>query len=225
MNIRNVNWVVICFVGQIIYLIGSTTHAETADDYSSTMSREKFERIIDRQFQYINKRLLNKKIIGKIENSGNDQAISLLNQAMKMRDEIAEQIEAKRYEGAYESLQKINNFLSEAMKISRSKERAAKKIRDDLDMARIVNEAYFERAQNRVIDKLNLNDEAASYYERALGKKIEADNARSGNEFETAIIRFQESTKSLKKMIATIKKTEGASQAEFASEIEMFGEE
>jgi len=66
-------------VSQVIFFISYPVQAETADDYSSTMSREKFERAINRQFQYINKRLLN---------------------------------------NAYASLQKINDFLSEAMRIS-----------------------------------------------------------------------------------------------------------
>ncbi len=212
-------------LGQLVFLVSYPAEAETVDDYLSTMSKEKLERTINRQFQYINKRLLSKKVVGKIENSKNDEAINLLNKARRMRNDIEVQIEAGEYKNAYKSLQKLNNFLSEAMKISRARERATKKILDELEQARIVNDAYFERIRKRFINKIDVNDRIRSLYKNAQTNKAEADKAKLTNEYRKATIRFQESTELLKKMIVMIRKLENPDRAESSPEIKMFGEE
>jgi len=94
-----------------------------------------------------------------------------------------------------------------------------------MERAKIVNDAYLGRAQKRFINKLDSSKEAASNYESAIEKKNQANKAKSDNEFKKATIGFNESTKLLKKMIATIKKSGKPDVVALEPEIEMFGEE
>ncbi|MDH5572362.1 MAG: hypothetical protein OEY89_11390 [Gammaproteobacteria bacterium] len=208
MKIKVVKWFSLSMLSMVLLINCNIVYAESVDDYSSTMSREKFEKTINRQFQYINERLLSEKTTGGIANSNNEEAVELLKKAIEIRDEIAKQIEENKYEEAYNSLQKINSFLSDALKISRSKERLEKKIIDDMEHSRIVNDAYLERVKKRFVGKYTDDSKAIEHYKNAIIIRDKADKAKLRKEYQTAIDNYHESTELLKIMISLVKKAD-----------------
>ncbi|HEC15607.1 MAG TPA: hypothetical protein ENI99_03400 [Sedimenticola sp.] len=91
------------------------------------MTPEKLERSVNKTFRYVDKRLLSGKSAGRIEASGSAEAIALLQRSREERDKIAQQIERGQHEEAYWALKELNKSIKEAMRLSRAKERAARK--------------------------------------------------------------------------------------------------
>lgn len=170
------------------------------------MTPAKLEKSVHRQLKYIDKRLLAGKSADQILNSGNNKAISILNESKENRDIIAKQIEKGEIEAAYWALKDLGNSLRSAAKLVRAKELSAKKIKNDLDSARIKSDAYEERAKQRSIHDGNGGEEAHKLYKRAIEKRKEASLLEKNNKYKDATAVYLSSMELLKKAIATSKR-------------------
>ncbi|GEM_PF-2247275 len=169
------------------------------------MTPAKLEKSVHRQLKYIDKRLLAGKSAEQILNSGNDKAISILNESKKTRDLIAKQIEKGEIEAAYWTLKDLGNSLRSAAKLVRAKGLSAKKIKDDLDSARIKSDAYQERAKQRSIHDGNGGEDAHKLYKQAIEKRKEASLLEKNKKYKDATAIYLSSMELLKKAIATSK--------------------
>jgi len=170
------------------------------------MTPAKLVKSVHRQLKYIDKRLLSGKSADQILNSGNDKAISILNESKKTRDLIAEQIEKGEMEASYWALKDLGNELRTASKLVRAKSVAAKKIKDDLDLARIKSDAYEERAKQRGIHDGSGGKEAHDLFEQAEEKRKEARQLEKNKKYKESTSAYLSSTEFIKKAIATSKR-------------------
>ena len=181
------------------------------------MTPAKLVKSVHRQFKYIDKRLLSGKNADQILNSGNDKAISILNESKKARDLIARQIEKGEMEAAYWALKDLGSSLRSAAKLVRAKELSAKKIKNDLDSARIKSDAFEERAKQRSIHDGNGGKEAHELYIRAIKKRKEASQLEKNNKYKESTAAYLSSAQLLKKAIATSKR-QGYSSSKISKE-------
>ena len=187
----------VCFVYALSLVFGITSLAADAKELPPGMTPEKLEKTVKRRFDYIDKRLLAGKSAKSIEESGNQRALEILQQSRKNRDEIAAWIDKGNFESAYWALQDLARSIKEALQLSRAKQRDAKKLKDDMDSARIANDAYFELVRKRGI--ADAGGEVAALVEQARKIRAEADNLRNNNDYAGATERFLDSTGLLKK--------------------------
>jgi len=170
------------------------------------MTPAKLEKSVHRQLKYIDKRLLAGKSADQIQNSGNEKAISILEEGKKKRDLIAELIQKGEIEASYWALKDLGNDLRAASKLVRAKSVTAKKIKDDLDLARIKSDAYEERAKQRGIHDSNGGNEARELFNQAEEKRKEAIQLEKSKKYKEATTAYLSSTEFLKKAIATSKR-------------------
>ena len=187
----------VCFACVLLLFSGVTSLAAGEKELPPGMTPEKLEKTVKRRFEYIDKRLLSGKSAQSIEESGNPQAVEILWQSRKSRDEIAGWIAQGEFERAYWGLQELARAMKEALQLSRARQRDAKKLKDDMDSARVVNDAYFELARKRGIAEAG--GEVAALVEQARKVRAEADELRSKGDYAGATERFLSSTTLLKK--------------------------
>lgn len=188
-------------IGLIFLFSSNVLLAEEKNDSIPEMSQEKLERIVIRQFNYIDQRLLKGTSAQKIIESRNAEAIKILELARKSKDEIAKQISDEEYRDAFLALRKLNTSIKKAIKISRAKDKAIKKIKDDMESAHIINETYFARAKKWGIDKGDAGEEALALIKQAIERR-----ARAEQDFKAASDGFHESTELLKKAVTAARK-------------------
>ncbi len=181
------------------------------------MTPAKLEKSVQRQLKYIDSRLLSGKSADQILNSGNRNAIAILEESRKTRDLIARQIEQGETEAAYWALKDLAGSLRQAAKLVRAKERSAKKIRDDLESARIKSDAFQERARQRSIHDGNGGKEAHKLYKQAVAKRKEARRLEEKRRYKEATVVYLNSTELLRKAIATSKR-QGYSSSKITKE-------
>jgi len=191
-----------------LFLFSCTTPFAFAEERTlpKKMTPAKLGKSVHRQLKYIDKRLLAGKSADQILNSGNDKAISILNESKKTRDLIADQIEKGEIEPAYWALKDLGNALRAASKLVRAKSVTAKKIKDDLDLARIKSDAYEERAKQRGIHDSNGGNEARELFNQAEEKRKEASKLEKSKKYKEATTAYLSSTENFKKAIATAKR-------------------
>jgi len=176
------------------------------------MTPAKLVKSVHRQLKYIDKRLLSGKSANQILNSGNDEAISILNKSKKTRDLIAEQIEKGEMEASYWALKDLSNSLRTASKLVRAKDLTAQKIKHDLDSARIKSDAYEERAKQRGIHDGSGGKEAHNLFKQAVEKRKKASQLEKSKKYKKSTTVYLSSTELLKKAIA-ISKRQGYSSS------------
>ena len=188
---------VISVVCALFFVNSIQLFAEDATGAPPAMTPEKLEKVVKRQFKYIDKRLLSGKSAKVIEESGNQQAIDILQRSRESRDEIAGWIAQGRLQDAYTALQEISRSMKKAMRLSRARERSAKKLKDDMDSARVANDAYFELVRKRGV--ADIGGEAADFVNRAREARNKADDLRDKRDYKGAAEYFSISTRLLKK--------------------------
>ena len=193
----NYRLLVLCIVCALFFVNSVKLFAEDAADAVPDMTPEKLEKVVKRQFKYIDKRLLSGKSANKIEESGNQQAIDILQRSRESRDEIAGWIAQGRFGDAYKALQEISRSMKRAIQLSRAKERSAKKLKDEMDSARVANDAYFELVRKRGI--ADIGGEAADFISRAREARKKADDLRDSSDYKGATEHLSISTRLLKK--------------------------
>ncbi len=172
-------------------------------DLSPDMTQEKLEKTVKRKFQYIDKRLLSGKSAEAIEESGNQQAIDILQSSRDSRDQIADWISHGQFENAYGALKKLGHSMRQAMQLTRAKEVSAKKIKNAMDSARIANDTYFELIKKR--GDTNAGRKTIVMIEQAHEARTKADELQNNNDFQKATEYYLASTKLLKNAVATLR--------------------
>lgn len=200
MNFKVINWLHICVIGFYITVAFSDLAAKESDILPKGMTPEKLVKSVTRKYAYINKRLMSESALEKIRLSGNKEALSIVNKAELLRDDVGRQIEKKAYKKAYFELKELNVLMSKAMKLSRSGQREAKKIKDEMESAKIINDTYIERAKKREIS-VNSGSDAFHLYSDAMKVRHKASKESEANNYKAATISYKESTAILKKAI------------------------
>jgi len=188
-------------IGLFLLFSSNTLLAEEKNNSVPEMSQEKLERMVIRQFNYIDQRLLKGTSAQKIMESRNTEAIKILELARKSKDDIAELIDDKNYRDAYLALRKLNTSIKKAIKISHAKDKVVKKIKDDMESAHIINDTYLARAKKWGIDKGDAGEEALAFIKQAIERRTKAEQ-----DFKAASDGFHESTELLKKAVAAARK-------------------
>ena len=170
------------------------------------MTPAKLVKSVHRQLKYIDTRLLSGKSADQILNSRNDAAISILTESKKKREVIAKLIEDGEMEASYWALKDLGNSLRAASKLVRAKNVIAKKIKDDLDLARIKSDAYEERAKQRGILDGSGGKDALELFKQAIEKREEASKLEKSKKYKEATTAYLNSTELLTNAIATAKK-------------------
>jgi len=189
-------------IGSIFLLNSNFIFAKDNNDtLVPDMTQEDLEKTVTRQFSYIDKRLLSGTNAQNIINSRNTDAIKALEQGKESRDTIAKQIANGQYKEAFIALRELNASLKEAIKISRAKDQAVKKIKDTMESAHIINDTYFARAKKWGLDKGDGGEEAQTLIKQAMEKRDKAEQ-----DFKAASDGFHASTELLKKAIAAARR-------------------
>ena len=194
----------VCLFCMLFFVDSVTLFAgEAVANIPPDMTPEKLEKTVKLRFKYVDKRLLSGKSAKEIEESGNQQAIDILRHSRGSRDKIADWIIQGRYEDAYIALQELGRSMKEAMRLSRARELGAKKIKNDLDSARIENDTYFELIKKRADD--DVVGELAELIEQARDARVKADELKKNNDFQGATEYFLTSTRLLKKATSSLR--------------------
>lgn len=188
-------------IGLIFFFNSNTLCAEKINTSTPEMTQQKLEKTVVRQFDYIDKRLLSGTSAQKIIESRNTEAIEILERARESKDEIAKQIKDGKYKKAIFALRKLNVSINKAIKMSRSKDKSVKKIKDDMESAHIINDTYFARAKKWGIDKGDAGEDAQTLIEKAVEKRNQAEQ-----DFKAALEGFHASTELLKKAVAAARR-------------------
>ncbi|MES0328172.1 MAG: hypothetical protein ABUK13_08275 [Gammaproteobacteria bacterium] len=188
-------------IGAIFFFICNTLFAENTSTTTPEMTQQKLERSVIRQFDYIDKRLLSGTNTQTIIESRNTEAIEILERARASKDEIAKQIKDREYKNAILALRKLNTAINKAIKMSRSEDKAVKKIKDDMETAHIINDSFFARAKKWGIDKGDTGEEAQTLIQKAVKKRSQAEQ-----DFKAALDGFHASTRLLKKAVAAARR-------------------
>ena len=207
MSDRVTKWLHICVMGMLMAAASVDLVAKETKVLPKGMTPEKLEKSVIRKFAYINKRLLSESSVKKIESSGNAEAVSIVNEALLIRNRVAIQINNKEYETAYFELKELNALMSKALKLSRSGARLAKKIKDEMEHAKVVNDTYIHRAKKRA-SSIKGNSEASTLYNEAMKKRVAAKRDRGKGKYIVATNSYMESTSLLKKAIRMVKNAE-----------------
>ena len=177
--------------------------AEEAADIPPEMTAEKLEKAVKRRFKYIDKRLLSGKPAKSIEESGNQPAIDILQRSREQRDKIAGWIAQERFEDAYVALQELGRSMKEAIQLSRARELDLKKIKNDMDSARITNDAYLELVKKR--GATGAGGEVAALVEQAHEARAKADELQKNGDYAGATGYFLTSTRLLMKAALSLR--------------------
>ena len=159
-----------------------------------------------RQFKYINTRLLSGKSAKKIKESKNQKAIAILEHGRKTIGDIAAQIDQGKHEEAYWAMQELASSLKEAMALSRTKERTAETIADELETAIAVSDAYLERARQRGIEKGDAGLHALDLYRRAEKERADGVEMKAQRNFKCASKAYQLSSEFLMRSISSARR-------------------
>lgn len=205
MNVRFFKWVHICFISLFLMVSIGDLAAKESDVLPKGMTAKKLLKSVTRKYAYINKRLMSESALEKIKASGNQKAISNINEALQVRDRVAIQINNKEYKTAYFELKRLNSLMGEALKLSRSGERKVKQLKNDMESAKIVNDTYIARARKRDIS-VNSGSDAFSIYKEAMKRRVEASKQRKDKKYKAATTSYKESTRLLKESIKKAKK-------------------
>jgi len=196
------------FLTITLFLLSCTAPLAFAEERTlpKKMTPAKLVKSVHRQLKYIDKRLLSGKSANQILNSNNKEAISILNESKKMRNQIAKQIEQGEMEASYWALKDLSSSLRRASKLVRAKDLSAQKIKHNLDSARIKSDAYEERAKQRSIHNGGGGKEAGELFAKALKKREEAQALEKDKKYKASTTAYLSSTEFLKKAIATSKR-------------------
>ena len=164
------------------------------------MTPEKLEKEVQRRFKYIDQRLLSGRSARAIEESGNARAIEILRRSKERMGEISQWISEGRLEDAYLALRELGRSMREALQLARAKERSEKKVRDGMEEAKVVNDAYFERVKKR--GATSAQGEIKDLINRAKKARVRADMERKRGDYVTARVSYEESTRLLKEAIS-----------------------
>lgn len=164
------------------------------------MTPERLEKEVQRRFKYIDQRLLSGRSARAIEESGNARAIEILRRSKERMGEISQWISEGRLEDAYLALRELGRSMREALQLARAKERSEKKVRDGMEEAKVVNDAYFERVKKR--GATSAQGEIKDLINRAKKARVRADMERKRGDYVTARVSYEESTRLLKEAIS-----------------------
>ncbi len=163
------------------------------------MTQEKLEKEVPRRFRYIETRLLSGRSAKIIEASGNAQAMEILRHSKGRMPEVEAWISEGRLGEAYVALQEIARSMREALQLARARERGVKKLKDEMEETRVVNQAYFERAMKRGVN--SAGGEIRKLMQQAQKARAEAEIMRERLDYKGAKDSFGRSTQLLKKAI------------------------
>ncbi len=181
--------------------------AEVGSGAPPDMLPEKLEKEVQRRFKYIDQRLLSGRSAKSIEESGNPQALDILRRSRERMSEIAQWISEGKLNEAYGALQEVGRAMREALQLARAKERSAKKLRDEMEEARVVNDAYFERVKKR--GALGAKGEVGTLIEQAREIRAKADVLQERGDYQGAKASFERSTQLLKKAVSLFRGKKG----------------
>jgi len=207
MNARLFKWATACLISLSLFVAFGDLAAKEADVLPKGMTPKKLLKSVTRKYAYINKRLMSESALKKIKSSGNEKAISHVNEALLIRDRIAIQINNKEYKTAYFELKKLNVAMSKALKLSRSGVRKLTELKNEMESAKIINDTYINRARKRDIS-VNSGSEAFTIYKTAMKKRVEASKQRKAKKYSAATMSYKKSTRLLKQSIKKAKKAE-----------------
>ncbi len=186
-----------CLAMMLLGVSASGIGVSASGEIPEGMSQTRLEKTVKRRFDYIDKRLLSGKSARTIEESGNRQAIEILNQSRRRRDEIADLIAREEFQEAYRGLQELAHRLKDALQLARARQRGAKKLKDDMESARVVNDAYFELVRKRGIS--SAADDVGELLRQARQARSNADELLEKSDYDAARKQFVISTDLLKK--------------------------
>ena len=86
MNFRFFKWVHICLISLFLMVSIGDLAAKESDVLPKGMTPKKLLKSVTRKYAYINKRLMSKSALEKIKASGNQKAISNIDEALQVRD-------------------------------------------------------------------------------------------------------------------------------------------
>ncbi len=207
MNAGLLKWAAACLLNLFLMVAFGNLVAEEADLLPKGMTPKKLLKSVTRTYAYINKRLMSESALKKIKSSGNEKAISHVNEALLIRDRIAIQINNREYKTAYFELKKLNTAMGKALKLSRSGVREIIELKNEMESAKIINDTYINRARKRDIS-VDSGSEAFAIYKAAMKKRVEASKQRKAKKYGVATTSYKESTRLLKQSIKKAKKTE-----------------
>jgi len=164
------------------------------------MTPEKLEKEVQRRFKYIEQRLLSGRSARTIEESGNARAMEILRRSKERMGTISQWISEGRLEDAYLALRELGRSMREALQLARAKERSEKKVRDGMEEAKVVNDAYFERVKKR--GATSAKGDIKILIDKAKKARARADLERKRGDYVTARVSYEESTRLLKDAIS-----------------------
>ncbi|VAX06274.1 hypothetical protein MNBD_GAMMA26-1005 [hydrothermal vent metagenome] len=219
------SWWCLVIVGSIFFMEINRLYAEEHRPLPKGMTPAKLEKSVNKTLSYVDKRLLSGKSAERIEQSGNNEAIALLQGSRKEREKIGELVKQGQFETAYWALKELNKSLKDATQLVRAKDRAAKEAQDNLGSARTISDAYHELATQRGVNKEESGKEAFSFFKQAEETRTKAQSAETDKDYASAITAYTSSIEQLKKAIAIArqkggKKTPAAAQSEEVAEMQ-----
>lgn len=170
------------------------------------MTPAKLEKSVQRQLDYIDKRLLSGKSADQILSSGNDEAIAIFNESKSKRGLIVEQIKNGEFEASYWALKDLSDSLRSASKLVRANDLNLQKLIHDQESARIESDAYETRAKQRGIHDGNGGKDALELFNQAMEKRQEASKLEKNKKFKESTVIYLNSSELLKQAIATSKR-------------------
>ncbi|MBW2467263.1 MAG: hypothetical protein JRF02_08185 [Deltaproteobacteria bacterium] len=199
---------ILIVIGLSCLLPFHSIYAEIERELPNGMTEEKLRKSVNRQFNYITKRLLSGKSADKILASNNTTAINILKDAKRSSEDIATLISENKYKEAYFALKDLNNSLKIALKLSRAKDVAHKKSQDEAENARIISDAYLDRAKQHGIDAGDGGKKAYKHFTNAINLRNKASILEEKSSFAEAVSLYSQATDELKKAIAVTKDRE-----------------
>ena len=193
-------------IGALLFMGTSGLYAEESRVLPKGMTPEKLEASVVKMLNYVDQRLLNGKNAKKIEASENYEAIARLYRSREDMDMIGAWVKQGQFEEAYWALKDLNVVLKDAMKMSWVEEREAKEVKDRLDSACAISDAYYVRAKQRGIHKGDRGDQALDLLISAQERRIRAQALAADKDYKEAAAVYQKSTELLRKSIATARK-------------------
>jgi len=178
------------------------------------MTGEQLEKAVIRRADYINNRLLSDETTKEIQASGNQKAISILKQVMIDKKKVDELIKKRKFRDAFIALHHLNNSIMESIKLITAKERGEKKIKDDLETARVSNDAYISLAIKRDLEGGVAGREGIELFKKAKETRTEAVRYQEEEKFSKALDSYNKSNRLLKKAIALAKKKKTTAAAQ-----------
>jgi hypothetical protein len=207
MNARLFKWLTACLLSLSLIVAFGDLAAKESNILPKGMTAKKLPKSVTRKYAYINKRLMSEIALKKIKSSGNEKAISYVNEALQVRDRVAIQINNKEYKSAYFELKKLNSLMGKALKLSRSGTRKLTEVKNEMESAKIINDTYINSARKRDIT-VNSGSEAFEIYKEAMKNRVEASKQRKEKKYAAASTSYKKSTRLLKQAIKKAKKAE-----------------